>query len=59
MNILQGIYGKLLGSRFNNLKRFGRWSFVEFCDVCQIGGIFESKVEEEVNKMIDAVAGDS
>ncbi len=37
----------------NNLKTYGRWTFVEFCDVYAMQADFESKVEAEFNKMID------
>jgi len=40
----------------NNLKQYGRWAFVEFCDIFQMQDEFAKKVEAEFNKMIDAVA---
>lgn len=40
----------------NNLKTFGRWSFAEFTDVYLIEEDFKAKVEDEFNKMIDALA---
>jgi type III restriction enzyme len=36
----------------NNLGTFGRWAFAEFTEVYQIQSDFESKVEEEFEKMI-------
>ncbi len=41
----------------NNLKQYGRWAFVEFCDVYEMEHDFEEKVEALFNKMIDACAG--
>jgi type III restriction enzyme len=37
----------------NNLKTYGRWTFVEFCDVYAMQADFEAKVEAEFNKMIE------
>lgn len=39
----------------NHLCSYGRWAFAEFCDVYEIMSEFESKVESEFNKVIDAV----
>ena len=39
----------------NNLKSYGRWAFVEFCDVWEMEADFETKVEAEFEKMINAV----
>ncbi len=39
----------------NNLKSYGRWAFAEFTEVYQIESDFESKVEEEFNKMIEKI----
>jgi type III restriction enzyme len=39
----------------NNSGKYGRWQFVEFCDVYQIESDFEEKVEAEFNQMIDTV----
>jgi type III restriction enzyme len=39
----------------NHLGTYGRWAFAEFCDVYEIMSDFETKVESEFNKMIDAV----
>jgi len=41
----------------NNLKQYGRWDFVEFCDAYEMEHDFEKKVEALFNKMIDACAG--
>ena len=40
----------------NNLKAYGRWAFVEFCDVYEIGTDFSTKVESYFNDMIAKVA---
>jgi type III restriction enzyme len=40
----------------NNLRTYGRWAFVEFGDVFQMQVDFARKVQEEFNKMIDALA---
>ena len=40
----------------NNLKIYGRWAFVEFCDVYQIGVDFSTKVETHFNDMVKKVA---
>lgn len=40
----------------NNLKTYGRWAFAEFTDVYLIEEDFKAKVEDEFNKMIDALA---
>ena len=40
----------------NNLKAYGRWAFVEFCDVYQMQQDFAKQVEAEFNKMIDKAA---
>ena len=42
----------------NNVKTFGRWAFVEFCDVYQIGVDFKSEVDGHFNDMIAKVAAD-
>jgi type III restriction enzyme len=39
----------------NNLKSYGRWAFAEFCDVWEMEADFETKVEAEFEKMINAV----
>jgi type III restriction enzyme len=39
----------------NNSGKYGRWQFVEFCDVYQIEADFKEKVEAEFNKMVDSV----
>ncbi len=41
----------------NNLGNYGRWAFVEFCDVYAMEADFEAKVESHFNNMIDNVAG--
>ncbi len=41
----------------NRLAAYGRWSFAEFCDVYAMEADFDAKVDEEFNRMIDAVAG--
>lgn len=41
----------------NNLGSYGRWDFVEFVDVYDIGLDFNQKVEELFNGMIERVAG--
>jgi type III restriction enzyme len=41
----------------NSLGTLGRWAFAEFTDVYNIQADFESRVEEEFNKMIESVAG--
>ena len=38
----------------NNLKRFGRWAFVEFGDVWEMEDDFADKVEQEFERMIEA-----
>ena len=38
----------------NNLKRFGRWAFVEFGDVWEMEEDFAGKVEQEFEGMIEA-----
>lgn len=45
----------------NNLGSYGRWAFVEFCDVYEMQADFESKVEEQFEQMIDEAiqAGDA
>ena len=40
----------------NNLESYGRWDFIEFVDVYDIGLHFDDKVEELFNDMIDRVA---
>ena len=40
----------------NNLKTYGRWAFVEFCDVYEIGTDFATKVEKHFNDMVSKVA---
>ena len=42
----------------NNLDNYGRWAFAEFCDVYEIQTDFETKVEEEFNKMIESVTAE-
>jgi len=37
----------------NNLKKYGRWAFVELREIYQIETDFGAKVEEEFNNMID------
>ncbi|MBL38365.1 MAG: restriction endonuclease [Xanthomonadales bacterium] len=37
----------------NNLKRFGRWAFVEFGDVWEMEDDFAGKVEQEFERMIE------
>lgn len=37
----------------NNSEQYGRWAFVEFCEVYQIESDFKAKVESEFNKMIE------
>ena len=37
----------------NRLKTHGRWAFAEFTDVWDISVDFETKVERELNKLID------
>lgn len=39
----------------NNLKKYGRWAFVELREIYQIETEFGAKVEEEFNNMIDHV----
>lgn len=39
----------------NNLGTYGRWAFVEFCDVYEMQVDFEEKVEQFFNNMIDDV----
>ena len=43
----------------NHLKTYGRWAFAEFTDVYLIEEDFKAKVEEQFNKMIDALAVES
>jgi type III restriction enzyme len=44
----------------NNLKAYGRWDFVEFCDVYQMSDDFESKVASLFSEMVTkAIKGDS
>lgn len=40
----------------NNLKHYGRWAFVEFCDMYEMENDFKEKVEEMFNRMIDPIA---
>lgn len=40
----------------NNLGTFGRWAFAEFTEVYQIEADFKAKVEQQFEKMLDAVA---
>ncbi len=40
----------------NNLKTYGRWAFVEFCDVYEIESDFKGKVETYFNDMVESVA---
>ncbi len=40
----------------NNLGTFGRWAFAEFTEVYQIEADFKDKVEQQFEKMLDAVA---
>ncbi len=42
----------------NNHGRYGRWAFAEFTDVYEMQSDFEARVEDEFNKMIDAVAAE-
>ena len=37
----------------NHHRSYGRWAFAEFTDVYEMQSDFESRVEEEFNKMID------
>jgi type III restriction enzyme len=37
----------------NNLGSYGRWAFVEFCDVWEMQADFAARVEAHFNKMID------
>ena len=39
----------------NNLGKYGRWAFAEFCDVYEMQSDFETRVEQEFNKLIDLV----
>ncbi len=39
----------------NNLKKYGRWAFIEFTDVFAMQHDFAKKVEEQFNNMIKAV----
>jgi type III restriction enzyme len=39
----------------NYLGTYGRWDFVEFCDVYEIQSDFESKVEKKFNDMIESL----
>ncbi len=41
----------------NNLSKYGRWAFAEFCDVYEIQEDFAKRVEQEFNKLIESVAG--
>ena len=43
----------------NNLRSYGRWAFAEFTDVFQIADDFEAKVQDQFDKMIDAVISSS
>jgi type III restriction enzyme len=40
----------------NNLGTFGRWAFAEFAEVYQIEADFKAKVEQQFERMLDAVA---
>jgi len=42
----------------NHLESYGRWAFAEFTEIYQIQADFETRVEEEFNKMIDIVTAD-
>ncbi len=37
----------------NNLKKYGRWAFAEFCDPYEMDADFDAKVESLFNTMID------
>ncbi|MEI8093901.1 MAG: DEAD/DEAH box helicase family protein [Spirochaetales bacterium] len=39
----------------NNLKKFGRWAFVEMRDLFDIGSNFQAVVSPQVNQMLDSV----
>jgi len=39
----------------NNLKRFGRWAFVEFGDVWEMEDEFADKIEERFSRLMEAV----
>lgn len=41
----------------NNHGQYGRWAFVEFTDVYEMQTDFQEKVEEEFNRMLNAVTG--
>lgn len=43
----------------NHLQTFGRWDFVEFCDIYEIEADFAAKVEAKFNEMIEAKANGS
>ncbi|MBE7465615.1 MAG: DEAD/DEAH box helicase family protein [Planctomycetes bacterium] len=40
----------------NNLGKYGRWAFAEFCDVYEMQNDFAKRVEQEFNKLIESVA---
>lgn len=42
----------------NNLKRFGRWAFVEFGDVWEMEDDFKGKVEQEFERIIEETMQD-
>lgn len=39
----------------NNLKQYGRWSFVEFTDIYEMQANFEEKVKSEFDRIIESV----
>lgn len=41
----------------NNLGKYGRWAFAEFCDVYEMQEDFAKRVEQEFNKLIESVVG--
>lgn len=43
----------------NHLGSYGRWAFVEFCDVYEMQADFEEKVEAFFNDMVDSVVADA
>lgn len=43
----------------NNLKSYGRWAFAEFTEVYGMESDFNTKLEEEFNKMVNAAIGET
>jgi type III restriction enzyme len=42
----------------NNLRKYGRWAFAEFCDVYEMQADFAAKVEEQFAEMVENMTKD-